>query len=62
LDLGCKLLNFKPENKFVNLHSKLDEMIDKIKEYIGEAQAFSTQDATELEASVKLKESKTFSG
>ena len=25
-------------------------MIDKIKEYIGEAQAFSTQDAGELEA------------
>jgi phenylalanyl-tRNA synthetase alpha chain len=26
------------------------KMIDKIKEYIGEAQAFSTQNAAELEA------------
>jgi phenylalanyl-tRNA synthetase alpha chain len=26
------------------------KMIDKIKEYIGEAQAFSTQDKAELEA------------
>jgi phenylalanyl-tRNA synthetase alpha chain len=29
-------------------------MIDKIKEYIGEAQAFSTQDKAELEAELNF--------
>jgi hypothetical protein len=40
--LNFKLLNFKPETNFCKFAlSHWMKMIDKIKEYIGEAQAFS---------------------
>ena len=43
--------NIKPETNFLNSHFNIDgKMTDKIKEYIGEAQAFQTQNAADLEA------------